>query len=97
MPIETALRETEEQIGLDRPHIDIIGRLPECRTGTGYNVTPRVRLVTPPFDLPPDVREVAEVFEVPLAFLMNGAHHRCHSIKLLDQTAPPSLFDAISG
>ena len=86
-PIETALRETEEEIGLARPHIEIIGGLPEYRTGTGYKVTPIVGLVTPPFDLQPDVREVAEVFEVPLAFLMNGAHHRRHSVKLPDQTA----------
>ncbi|RXZ38960.1 CoA pyrophosphatase [Oxalobacteraceae bacterium CAVE-383] len=86
-PDETALRETEEEIGLARQHIEIIGRLPEYRTGTGYNVTPVVGLVMPPFELQPDVREVAEVFEVPLAFLMDGVHHQRHTVRLPGQTA----------
>ncbi len=75
-PIETALRETEEEIGLDRRHIDIIGILPDYVTGTGYIVTPVVALVTPPFALTPDANEVAEIFEVPLAFLMDGGNHQ---------------------
>jgi 8-oxo-dGTP pyrophosphatase MutT (NUDIX family) len=86
-PIETALRETEEEIGLARKHIEVIGQLPEYRTGTGYRVTPVVALVTPPFDLQTDVREVAEVFEVPLTFLMNGVNHQRHTVKLPGQTA----------
>ncbi|MEJ7804867.1 MAG: CoA pyrophosphatase [Telluria sp.] len=80
--IETALRETQEEIGLDRSHIDILGTLPEYVTGTGYKVTPVVALVTPPFALTPDANEVAEIFEVPLAFLMNGAHHQRLSVEL---------------
>ncbi len=75
-PIETALRETEEEIGLDRRHIEIIGSLPDYVTGTGYRVTPVVGLVAPPFALTPDPHEVAEIFEVPLAFLMDGANHQ---------------------
>lgn len=74
--IDTALRETEEEIGLDRRHIDVIGTLPEYVTGTGYKVTPVVGLVRPPFDMTPDDNEVAEIFEVPLAFLMNGGNHQ---------------------
>lgn len=74
-PVDTALRETEEEIGLHRRYVDVIGVLPEYLTITGYRVTPVVAILTPPFELAPDANEVAEVFEVPLAFLMNGANH----------------------
>ena len=80
--IDTALRETEEEIGLARSHVETIGTLPEYLTGTGYQVTPVVALVTPPFVLTPDDNEVAEVFEVPLAFLMDGANHQRLSFEL---------------
>jgi 8-oxo-dGTP pyrophosphatase MutT (NUDIX family) len=79
-PVHTALRETEEEIGLTRERIEILGFLPEYRTGTGFQVTPVVALVHPPFDLSLDDFEVAEVFEVPLAFLLNPANHQAHSI-----------------
>lgn len=79
-PIHTALRETEEEIGLGRERIEIIGFLPEYRTGTGFRVTPVVALVRPPFDLTPDPFEVAEVFEVPLAFLLDPGNHQRHSL-----------------
>lgn len=74
--IDTALRETEEEIGLHRRHIEVLGTLPLYQTGTGYGVTPVVGLVVPPFDLKADPFEVAEIFEVPLAFLMDGANHQ---------------------
>jgi 8-oxo-dGTP pyrophosphatase MutT (NUDIX family) len=79
-PTHTALRETEEEIGLAREHIEIIGFLPEYRTGTGFRVIPVVALVTPPFDLQPDPFEVAEVFEVPLEFLLDPDNHKPHSL-----------------
>ena len=79
-PIHTALRETQEEIGLAGEHIDVIGFLPEYRTGTGFRVTPVVALVRPPFELTPDQFEVAEVFEVPLAFLLNPENHKRHSL-----------------
>ncbi|MCH2221496.1 MAG: CoA pyrophosphatase [Dechloromonas sp.] len=79
-PIETALRETEEEIGLSRERVEIVGFLPEYRTGTGFRVTPVVALVRPPFDLRPDPFEVAEIFEVPLAFLIDPANHQQHSL-----------------
>lgn len=79
-PSHTALRETEEEIGLSRERIEIVGFLPEYRTGTGFRVTPVVALVRPPFDLQPDPFEVAEVFEVPLAFLLDPANHQRHSL-----------------
>ncbi len=74
--IETALRETEEEVGLDRRHIEVIGMLPDYITGTGFRVTPVVAIVQPPFDLKADPFEVAEIFEVPLAFLMDGMNHQ---------------------
>jgi 8-oxo-dGTP pyrophosphatase MutT (NUDIX family) len=74
--IETALREAEEEIGLHRRHVEVIGTLPDYYTGTGYCVTPVVSLVQPPFDLRADPFEVAEIFEVPLGFLMDGMHHQ---------------------
>ncbi len=79
-PVHTALRETEEEIGLAREHVEILGFLPEYHTGTGFRVTPVVALLTPPFELAPDPFEVAEVFEVPLAFLLDPANHKRHSL-----------------
>jgi len=79
-PAHTALREAQEEIGLSSAHVEIVGYLPEYRTVTGYRVTPVVAIVTPPFDLRPDPGEVAEVFEVPLAFLMDSANHQQHSL-----------------
>lgn len=78
-PAHTALREAAEEIGLAAAPIEIVGYLPEYRTGTGYRITPVVALVRPPFELRPDPREVAEVFEVPLAFLLDTANHQRHS------------------
>ena len=78
-PAHTALRETEEEIGLASAHIEIIGYLPDYLTVTRFCITPVVALVTPPFALRPDPFEVAEVFEVPLAFLMDAANHQQHS------------------
>lgn len=80
--IDTALRETEEEIGLERGQIDIIGLLPDYLTSSGYRVTPVVGLVHPPFELRPDPNEVADVFEVPLAFLMDGMNHQRLSVEL---------------
>jgi 8-oxo-dGTP pyrophosphatase MutT (NUDIX family) len=73
--IATALRETREEIGLDAQFIEVIGSLPDYTTGTGFRVSPVVALIRPGFTLKPDPFEVAQVFEVPLAFLMDPAHH----------------------
>lgn len=81
-PIETALRETEEEIGLARHHTEIIGVLPDYATVSAYRVTPVVALVAPPFTLQVDPGEVAEAFEVPLAWLMDGMHHQRREISL---------------
>ena len=77
--VDTALREAYEEIGLSPRHVEVIGFLPEYLTATGYRITPVVAFLTPPFSLRADPSEVAEVFEVPLAFLMNPANHERHS------------------
>ena len=91
-PIETALRESEEEIGLHRRHVQIVGVLPEYITASAYRVRPVVALVTPPFDLTADPGEVAEIFEVPLAFLMNGAHHQRMSFDLPEGAGRRSFY-----
>jgi 8-oxo-dGTP pyrophosphatase MutT (NUDIX family) len=74
--IDTALREAEEEVGLHRRHVEVIGTLPDYYTNTGFRVTPVVGLVHPPIDLVADPFEVAEIFEVPLDFLMDGMNHQ---------------------
>ena len=68
-PVETALRETEEEIGLHRSHVEVVGYLDGYLTVTSYAVSPVVGLVRPGFTLAVDPLEVADVFEVPLSFL----------------------------
>lgn len=80
--IDTALREAQEEIGLTRNHVEVIGMLPEYCTSTGYQVTPVVCLMNPSTALRADPSEVAEIFEVPLAFLMNGLNHQLRTIVL---------------
>lgn len=91
-PIETALRESEEEIGLARRHTDIIGVLPDYVTRTGYRVTPVVGLLTPPFELTADPGEVAEIFEVPLSFLMDGLNHQLLSVDLPEGAGRRSFY-----
>lgn len=81
-PADTALRETEEEIGLGRHHIETIGHLPDYLTTSGFRVTPVVSLIKPPFELKPDTFEVADIFEVPLAFLMDPANHQTRLVHL---------------
>ncbi len=75
----TALREAEEETGLARDLIQLIGQLPEWDIQTGFRVTPVVGWIEPPVQFSPDPFEVAEVFEVPLSFLLNPDNHRRHS------------------
>lgn len=77
--VATALRETEEEVGLDRRFIDVIGSYDHYLTGTGYEITPVVGIVTPGFTTRADPREVADVFEVPLDHFLNEANHRIDS------------------
>lgn len=78
-PEDTALRETEEEIGLTREEIRLLGRMAVRETGTGYRVVPIVGLIDPPFQPLPDPSEVAEIFEVPLDFVLDPANHRFES------------------
>jgi 8-oxo-dGTP pyrophosphatase MutT (NUDIX family) len=78
----TALREAHEEIGLDPRYADVLGQLPTYTTGTGFIVTPVVASVRPGYGLSADPHEVAEVFEVPLDFLMNPANHRWHAVEV---------------
>ena len=75
-PWETALREAEEEIGLDRRHVELAGLLTPYETVTAYRVVPVVGFVRPGFELKVNPAEVAEVFEAPFDFLMNTANHQ---------------------
>ncbi|EDO95603.1 pyrophosphatase, MutT/nudix family [Burkholderia pseudomallei Pasteur 52237] len=77
----TALREAREEIALAHERVELLGALPDYLTGTGFCVTPVVGLVHPPFTVQPDTLEVAEIFEVPLDFLMNPAHHQIRVLR----------------
>lgn len=74
-PIHAALRETEEEIGLPREQVKLLGRLRDFYIPTGYRVVPTVGWVEPPFDLKPDPHEVAEIFEVPLLHFCEPKEH----------------------
>jgi 8-oxo-dGTP pyrophosphatase MutT (NUDIX family) len=78
----TALREAQEEIGLEASFVDVLGAMPTYTTGTGFIVTPIVALVRPGFTVTADPFEVAEVFEVPLRFLMDPSNHQRHAIEL---------------
>ncbi len=80
-PTDAALRETEEEIGLDRRHVELLGALPDYVTGTGFRITPLVGIVHPPFKLTLDAFEVAEAFEVPLEHFLNPANHQRHKME----------------
>jgi 8-oxo-dGTP pyrophosphatase MutT (NUDIX family) len=78
-PLDTALREAEEEIGLDRGFVDPIGYLDLYATGFGFRILPTVARVRPGFKLSINRGEVDDAFEVPLSFLMNPANHQLHS------------------
>ena len=78
-PEAAALREAEEETGLPPDRVRLIGRLDTYVTRTGFEVIPAVGLVTPPFPIEPDSFEVAEVFEVPLAFFLAPENRQRHS------------------
>ncbi len=77
-PLATALREAQEEIGLDPSFVEPLGFLDSYRTGTGYRITPVVALVDPGFALILNRDEVVDAFEVPLPFLMDTRNHQIH-------------------
>ena len=80
-PAATALREAEEEVGLESRFVEVLGTLPIYRTGSSFIITPVVALVQPDCVLQPNPYEVAEIFEVPLAFLLDPAHHQRHAVE----------------
>jgi len=76
--VAAALREAQEEVGLPPDRVEVLGTLPNYRTGSAFDITPVVALVQPDWVVRPNAGEVDEVFEVPLSFLMNPAHHRRH-------------------
>jgi len=85
-PEATALRETHEEIGLAGAAVEVLGRLADYHTRTGFRVTPVIGVVTPPFELKLDEREVEYVFEVPLSFLLDPANHQRHEREFQGRT-----------
>lgn len=78
-PLDTALREAEEEIGLDRSYVEPIGYLDLYATGFGFRILPTVARVRPGFELRINENEVENAFEVPLSFLMDPGNHQLHS------------------
>ena len=83
----TALREAQEEIGLAPRRVEVLARLPEYFTRTGFRVTPVVGLIAPPLELVPDAREVDEVFEVPLDFILDSRNHQRGTREIGGRTA----------
>ena len=83
-PTATALRETLEETGLAAAYVEVLGSLPSYTTVSAFDITPVVALVRPGFQLSPNANEVADVFEVPLDFLMDPSNHRLHALLVDD-------------
>ncbi|NIJ08090.1 8-oxo-dGTP pyrophosphatase MutT (NUDIX family) [Sphingomonas vulcanisoli] len=77
--IATALREADEEIGLSPRAVDIVGISDRYRTGTDFDIAPVIGVIAPDLPLVPHEGEVADVFEVPLSFLLEPANHRRES------------------
>ncbi|HEX4928996.1 MAG TPA: CoA pyrophosphatase [Burkholderiales bacterium] len=92
-PEFTALRETQEEIGLAPERVEVLARMPDYLTRTGYRVTPVIGLISPPLELVPDAREVDEVFEVPLAFLLDPANAQRRSRDIEGRRATYFVFE----
>lgn len=82
---DTALREAQEEVGLARNFVEVLGTLPTYTTGSAYIVTPVVALVHEGFQITPNPHEVHDVFEVPLDFLMDPANHHHHVVQWAGQ------------
>src|SRR5918992_1538239 len=89
----TALREAEEEIGLAAERVEILARLPDYHTRTGFRVTPVIGLVQPPLELVPDPREVEEIFEVPLDFLLAPANQQRRTREFQGQSVGFYVFE----
>jgi len=92
-PIAAALREAQEEVGLDPEYVTVTGFLPDHIIGSGFRVTPVVAFVRPGFTLTPDAREVQETFEVPLNYLFDSANFRPRMRQYVPQLPPVQLTD----
>ena len=79
-PVAAALRETEEEVGIQRNHVDILGHLDSYQTGSGFRILPIVGIINEGYSYKLEVNEVDEIFEVPLDFLMSPENHKRESI-----------------
>ena len=79
-PLDTALRETEEEVGIKPKFVDLLGYCDDYQTVTGFRIVPVVGLVSGGFELKRDAAEVAEIIEVPFNFLMDADNHRMDSV-----------------
>ena len=86
--LEAALREAQEEIGLEARFVEPLGWLDPYLTGTGFRIAPLVALVEPGFALRLNPQEVEAAFETPLAFLMDEANHQIHEREWAGKTAP---------
>lgn len=93
--VATALRETREEIGISEDHIDVLGCMPEQRTGTGFTVVPVVGRVRPGYALTLCDAEVADAFEVPLSFILDTANHQRETAVL--RGAPRTYYVLMHG
>ena len=80
-PVEAALREAEEEIGLPRERVEVIGTADRYRTVTGFEVTPVIGIVPPDLELRPHPGEVAALFEAPLDYLLDPARHAVRTVE----------------
>lgn len=85
-PTDTALREAEEEIGLPRATVSIVGTSDRYRTGTGFDITPVLGVIPPDLPLTPHEVEVSDIFETPLAFLLEKANHARRSAEFKGRT-----------
>jgi 8-oxo-dGTP pyrophosphatase MutT (NUDIX family) len=92
-PLDAALREAHEEVGLDPGFVTVIGYLPDHVIGTGFRVTPVVGFVRPGFSLKLDVREVEETFEVPLDYLFDPANFRSRMRQYVPELPAVELKD----
>ncbi len=90
--IETALREAKEEIGIERSCIEILGLMPEYRTGSGFKVIPVVSIVHPPFDICLNKQEVEDAFELPFSFFMNGTNYQVRSAEFPNALGRRSFY-----
>lgn len=85
-PLETALREAHEEVGLERGFVETLGYLPAYQTFTGFRIFPVIGMVSDGYSLQAEMGEVSEIFDVPLSYLMDASNHQKHKVEKSDVT-----------